>query len=107
MRTFTRARTSALLVLTAVSPLIVASSSTDAAIVTVDPSASWQGFMNVFELPSNGGGFVFGSGWGTADLTATFSGSVLTLGPNSIGDPSPFWYTPFKQIDISSYWILS
>ena len=63
-------------------------------IVTVDPGASWQGFMNVFELPSNGGGYVFGSGWGTADLTATFSGPTLTLGPNSIGDPNPFWYTP-------------
>lgn len=60
--------------------------------VTVDPSATWNGFMNVFELPSNGGGYVFGSGWGTADLTATFSGPVLTLGPNSVNDPSTFWY---------------
>ena len=24
--------------------------------VTVDPTANWQGFMNVFELPANGGG---------------------------------------------------
>jgi hypothetical protein len=62
--------------------------------VTVDPGATWLGFMNVFELPSNGGAYVFGSGWGTADLTATFSGPVLTLGPNTIGDPNPFWYTP-------------
>ena len=35
-----------------------------------------------------------GSGWGTADLTATFSGPVLTLGPNTINDPNPFWYSP-------------
>lgn len=62
--------------------------------VTVDPSHSWLGYMNVFELPANGGAFVFGSPWGTADLTATFSGPVLTLGPNTIGDPNPFWYTP-------------
>jgi hypothetical protein len=62
--------------------------------VTVDPGATWLGFMNVFELPSNGGGFVFGSGWGTADLVATFSGPVLKLSPNTIGDPNPFWYTP-------------
>jgi hypothetical protein len=68
--------------------------STQAATVTVDPSASWQGFMNVFEIPQNGGGYVFSSGWGTADLTATFSGPVLTLGPNTIGDPNSFWYTP-------------
>jgi hypothetical protein len=62
--------------------------------VTVDPGASWLGFMNVFELPSNGGGYVFGSGWGTGDLVASFSGPVLTLSPNTIGDPDPFWYTP-------------
>jgi len=68
--------------------------SSQAASVTVDPSASWQGFMNVFEIPQNGGGYVFGSGWGTADLTATFSGTTLTLGPNTINDPASFWYTP-------------
>lgn len=60
--------------------------------VTVDPGASWLGFMNVFELPSNGGAYVFGSPWGVADLTASFSGDVLTLGPNTINDPSTFWY---------------
>ncbi|HMO86178.1 MAG TPA: hypothetical protein PKC18_14780, partial [Lacipirellulaceae bacterium] len=65
-----------------------------AANVTVDPGATWLGFMNVFELPANGGAYVFGSGWGTADLVATFSGPVLTLSPNTIGDPNPFWYTP-------------
>jgi|tagenome__1003787_1003787.scaffolds.fasta_scaffold20592146_1 hypothetical protein len=65
-----------------------------AATVTVDPSASWQGFMNVSETPQNGGGYVFGSSWGTPDLTATFSGPVLTLGPNSVNDTSNFWYTP-------------
>lgn len=48
--------------------------------------------MNVFELPANGGGFVSGSGWGTADLSASFSGSVLTLTPNTINDPAPYWY---------------
>jgi len=50
--------------------------------------------MNVFELPANGGGFVFGSPWGIPDLTATFVGNpgTLTLGPNTIGDPDPFWY---------------
>ena len=69
---------------------------TAAAAVTVgvDPSAPYQGFMNVFELPSHGGAFVFNSSWGVADLTASFSGPVLTLGPNSINDPSSFWYTP-------------
>jgi hypothetical protein len=50
--------------------------------------------MNVSETPQNGGAYVFGSSWGTSDLTATFSGPVLTLGPNSVNDPSNFWYTP-------------
>lgn len=62
--------------------------------VTVDPGASWLGFMNVFETPQTSGAYVFGSPWGTADLVATFSGPVLTLAPNTIGDPSPFWHTP-------------
>src|SRR5690606_36354225 len=47
---------------------------------------------NVFELPSNGGAFVFGSGWGIGDLRASFAGDVLTLSPNTIGDPAEFWY---------------
>lgn len=60
--------------------------------VTVDPAMITNGYMNVFELPSNGGGFVFGAPWGLADLTAVFSGNDLTLGPNTIGDPNEFWY---------------
>lgn len=63
--------------------------------VGVTGSASpWLGYMNVFELPSNGGGFVFGSPWGVPDLTAQFNdpAHTLTMGPNTIGDPNPFWY---------------
>jgi len=63
--------------------------------VAIDQSdANWLAFMNVFELPSNGGGFVFGSPWGIADLTAEFddAANTLTMGPNTIGDPDPFWY---------------
>lgn len=79
--------------------------------VGVDPGATWSGFMNVFELPSNGGAYVFGSSWGTADLVATFSGPTLTLAPNTIGDPNSFWYTPAggpgaignKTMDASMY----
>lgn len=67
------------------------------ALVQVDNSTGpWNAFMNVFELPSNGGAYVFGSGWGIADLNATFNdgSNKLTLSPNTIGDPNPFWYTP-------------
>lgn len=70
-------------------------SAAQAATVNVgDSTAPWLGFMNVFELPSNGGGYVFSSGWGVADLVATFddANSKLTLSPNTIGDPDPFWY---------------
>jgi hypothetical protein len=50
--------------------------------------------MNVFQLPSNGGAYVFGSTWGVADLNSSWSGPTLTLTPNTINDPDPFWYTP-------------
>ena len=73
--------------------VITAACSTHAATtVGVDPAAPWVGFMNVFELPANGGGYVFGSGWGTGDLSAVFTGPTLTLAPNTIGDPATFWY---------------
>jgi hypothetical protein len=68
--------------------------SANAANVAVIPSAAWQGYMNVFEIPSNGGGYLWGSGWGMADLCATWAGPVLTLSPNTINDPSAYWYTP-------------
>src|SRR4051794_662531 len=73
---------------------LLAALSANAATVGVDPLGAWQGFMNVSETPQHGGGYVFGSSWGVPDLTATFSGSVLTLGPNSVNDTSSFWYTP-------------
>jgi hypothetical protein len=63
--------------------------------VGIDPSgAAWLGYMNVFELPANGGGFVFGSSWGVADLVANFDdgANTLTMSPNTIGDPNEYWY---------------
>ncbi len=62
--------------------------------LTFNPAANWLGYMNVFNLPSQGGGYIFGSPWGTNDLVATITGSELCLQPNQIGDPNPFWYTP-------------
>ncbi len=65
--------------------------------VTPDPGGlggNWLGFMNVFDLPSNGGAYQFGSPWGVADLNSSWSGNVLKLSPNTIGDPNPYWYTP-------------
>ncbi|MDH4389066.1 MAG: PEP-CTERM sorting domain-containing protein [Fimbriimonas sp.] len=82
----------AAIVAIAVSTLGVAGQA-EAFTYTVDQSATWLGFMNVFDLPSNGGAYQFGSAWGTADLTATWSSpSSLTLGTNNINDPNPYWY---------------
>lgn len=80
--------------------------------LTVDPTAQWQGYMSVFELPENGGGYVFGQPWGTADLNAAFSGSGLTLTPNTSmdrnGPNDPFWWAapgnhPNKTMNASMY----
>jgi hypothetical protein len=79
--------------------------------VYVDPSQTWIGYMNVFDLPSNGGGYEFGSAWATADLDATFSGSVLTFTPNTSIDRDapndPYWWnpdgSPNKYMDANFY----
>ncbi len=63
--------------------------------VGIDPSSGpWLAYMNVFELPANGSGFIFGSSWGIADLVADFNDAAftLTVSPNTIGDPNEFWY---------------
>jgi hypothetical protein len=73
---------------------LLVTSAANAALVTVDPGQAWIGYMNVFETPQNGGAYQWGSGWGTADLCATWSGPTLTLTPNTIGDPNPYWYIP-------------
>ena len=85
--------------------------SATAATVTIDPGANWIGYMNVFELPSNGHAYMFGSAWGTADLNASFSGAVLTLTPNTINPPTgladAYWYKPDgtgnKEMNASMY----
>jgi hypothetical protein len=59
---------------------------------TVDPAAAWRGYMNVSDLPEQGGMFRGGSVWGVPDLRASFSGPNLTLSPNTINDPNEYWY---------------
>ncbi|MDB2631216.1 T9SS type A sorting domain-containing protein [Ulvibacter sp.] len=65
--------------------------------VVADASAEYLGYANVFETVANGGAFVFGSGWGVADLKSVVdagAGSV-TIQPNfnTYGDNpgDPFW----------------
>lgn len=80
--------------LLALTALICGTPALHAATFGVTPGAPWLGYMNVFDLPSAGGAYQFGSGWGVADLNSSWSGPVLTLTPNTIGDPNPYWYTP-------------
>lgn len=54
--------------------------------VSIDTSeaGNWNGFMNVFNNDGGAaGGYLWGSGWGTADLNATNAGGVVTLSPNT------------------------
>ena len=67
--------------------------------VTIDSTKPWGGFMNVFNLPADGGAYVFGQGWGTADLRGFFDitgTNTLTLTPNTnVYNPSSsFWVKP-------------
>ncbi|MBZ0173348.1 MAG: hypothetical protein K8E66_13265 [Phycisphaerales bacterium] len=56
-----------------------------------DSSAPWLGFVNVFELDNT---FLWGSPWGVPDLVANFDDGApsVTMSPNTIGDPDPYWY---------------
>ena len=68
--------------------------------VVADASAEYLGYANVFETIANGGAFVFGSGWGVADLkTVVDAGAgTVTIQPNfnTYGDNpgDPFWIDP-------------
>ena len=61
--------------------------------VSFDTSATWYGYMNVFDL---GGGYQFGSSWGLGDLKSTIDSScnTLTLQPNfNVYDSTDAYYT--------------
>ncbi|MDT0558460.1 T9SS type A sorting domain-containing protein [Ichthyenterobacterium sp. W332] len=65
--------------------------------VTVDPDATWVGFMSVTNLPApqGDGAFQFDSGWGVPDLVAEVNaGSDITLKPNRINDSNIYWNSP-------------
>lgn len=73
---------------------VVGAVQADLVVNGVDPSATWMGWMNVFDL---GGGYLWGSGWGTADLRASFDGAgTLTLAPNTnCWNPADaYWVNP-------------
>lgn len=49
----------------------------------VIPGLPWVGFINVLDLPGDGGGLRFQSFFPVPDLAASFSGGILTLSPNT------------------------
>jgi hypothetical protein len=53
--------------------------------VQVDSTKNWVGYMNVYAISDSGeGGYMFGNAWGTAALTAYFSGTnSITITPNT------------------------
>jgi hypothetical protein len=66
--------------------------------IVADASAEYLGYANVYETIANGGGFVFGSEWGVADLKSVVdagAGSV-TIQPNfnAYNANDPFWVDP-------------
>jgi PEP-CTERM motif len=68
---------------------------TVAAVVTVDPTQMNNGYMFVSELPSNGGAADFNQSWGASDLESSFTGSTVTLSPNTSID---------RDVPTSTYW---
>lgn len=63
--------------------------------VEVDANATFVGYANVFDLPADGGAFIFGDVWAVPDLKTVVDpgAGTITLQPNfSAWDPAdPFW----------------
>src|SRR5207248_6072134 len=79
--------------------------------VKVDATRNWVGYMNVFQ--TNDTSYVFGSGWGFADLRARFAPAksnatylVLQVNTNTYKTDG-FWNfadgTPNKHLEANSY----
>lgn len=78
--------------------------------VAVDPGQNWIGFMNVFNLPADGGAYQFNGSWGTHDLQAAFSGNTVTIAPctNVWETTDTYWVkadgvSPNKNMDANFY----
>lgn len=64
--------------------------------ILVDPAQTWVGYMNVFALPADGGGYQFGNAWAGSDLRAAFAGDLLVLSPcTNVSSPTDsYWVKP-------------
>ncbi|HLP78765.1 MAG TPA: hypothetical protein VK327_17820, partial [Candidatus Paceibacterota bacterium] len=79
-------------------------------LVQVDPAKSWTGWMNVFDLPADGGAYLWGQAWGAGDLRADFIGGTnLVLRPNTnVWNPADVYWvkgdgSPNKNMAASFY----
>jgi hypothetical protein len=62
---------------------------------TIDSAEINLGYLSVFELPSNGGAFVSGSGSPVAQLNAVYPTSdSVVFSPNTITNTGTNWYNP-------------
>ena len=81
-----------LLVLTSITSLFAQNN------INFSASGNWVGYMNVFELPANGGGYMFGQSWGVSDLKTVIdsAGNTMTLKPN---------YNTYADNPTDPYWV--
>jgi Immunoglobulin I-set domain len=83
----------------------------------LDPNNGWVGYMNWFNLPSQGGAYVSGGVWGTGALTAYYNSATneltLVACTNVWETTDGYWFQtnnadlPNKQMDASYYIQLS
>ena len=80
----------------------------------LDPTQNWIGFVNVFNLPSNGGGYQFGSSWAPAALTVyydqptqPYNNLTIIANTNTYAPGNPYWTNPDgsgnETVDASYY----
>jgi hypothetical protein len=95
--------------------LLAATSSQAQITVKVDSTKNWVGYMGVYELPENGGGWTpTSSPWGLPDLRgefvpdkATGTRVVLRINTNTYNPANTFWNlpdgTPQKNLEANFY----
>lgn len=81
----------------------------------LDPTQNWIGYMNVFNLPADGGAYQFGSAWGLGALiqyytpaTAPYTTVTLLANTNVWETTDTYWVkadgiSPNKNMDASYY----
>jgi hypothetical protein len=82
--------------------------------ISADPADNWIAFMNVSDLPADGGAYQFGSPWALADVKTTLDvpAGTITLQPNfntyADNTTDPYWVNQStmagnKQMEASTF----